>query len=382
MKDSDQITICIEVCKDCEQHLWNTRHKKEKYEQYFSSMVEALTAELGPIDVMRNEIPSAWASLEIYKGRTEPSREPGRAALKPSIGAFEVRCESALIYSKHETRMWPNCKAVAERVKAYLDDKKNGGKDSGKYCSKFVHPSQGGKGKDNTPKKPAKVEKKASPPRPMGDTGKMQKSSPHEEKKVKSIEERPREEEKKKTPMKEKEKEQKKLEKHDEDKKHDTGKKIIKKEEKKAVKEEDEYLQEEFEDTKGEDKKAKAGSQPPAKKKEDHHKDEIHKEDKQHKDEHHKEEHHKEEHHKEEHHKEEHHKEEKKKAEPAIMVQENKPDASAEAKNKPKEEPPKKTEQKKEEKSKEIEEEEIPTDILAIDEVIKNQNKPAGIFFL
>lgn len=103
-------------------------------------MASAIQTVLGPVDVWQNEIPRDWKVLPQFKGRTQ-ELAPDRLRLYPYIGAFEVYHGDYLLYSKLACRLWPNCKVVADKIKAYFQDRKNKSADLSKYNIKYAHPS-------------------------------------------------------------------------------------------------------------------------------------------------------------------------------------------------------------------------------------------------
>lgn len=103
-------------------------------------MSTALGNEIPSITVMQNEIPLEWKQLPAFKGRTVDKTHE-RAELHPFIGAFEVRHEGTLLYSKLSCRMWPNCKKVAEKVKQYFEEKKKSDFNLNKFNVNYSHPT-------------------------------------------------------------------------------------------------------------------------------------------------------------------------------------------------------------------------------------------------
>ena len=108
---------------------------------YYITVSSALQAALGPVEVIQNAIPFEWRNLEKFKGRVEEVRGSNHMTLFAYIGAFEVYHEDVLLFSKLSSRLWPNCKVVAEKIKNYFQDKKNKATDLSKYSIKYSHPS-------------------------------------------------------------------------------------------------------------------------------------------------------------------------------------------------------------------------------------------------
>jgi hypothetical protein len=92
------------------------------------------------VEVLQNEIPNEWKEFEQFKNRIA-ELQVGKAKITPYIGAFEVWHERTLLFSKLSSRVWPSCKVVAAKVKAYLEDRKNKVQDLSKYNIKYSHPS-------------------------------------------------------------------------------------------------------------------------------------------------------------------------------------------------------------------------------------------------
>jgi len=101
-------------------------------------VASALQTALGECEVMQNAIPAAWQNMGPFKGRTE-FMHADKLLLHPYIGAFEIYHEDNLLYSKLSSRLWPNCKAVADKIRSYFADKKNKA-DVSKYKIKYNHP--------------------------------------------------------------------------------------------------------------------------------------------------------------------------------------------------------------------------------------------------
>jgi len=100
----------------------------------------SIEAAMGHVEVVQNSIPSDWKNMESFKGRTEETHS-SMLHLHPYVGAFEIRHEEILLYSKLACRLWPNCKVVADKIKAYFQDRKSKTADIAKYHIKYTHPS-------------------------------------------------------------------------------------------------------------------------------------------------------------------------------------------------------------------------------------------------
>ncbi len=94
--ESKEILI-IECCQNCSLHQWNTRHKEERYNSFFSTSrkklnnrkVESSIQEGSPtVEVWKNKIPKDHIKHPLYKNiiiMDGPSNE-----LQPRLGSFEI----------------------------------------------------------------------------------------------------------------------------------------------------------------------------------------------------------------------------------------------------------------------------------------------------
>lgn len=106
-------------------------------------MADALHSQLDPVEVLQNEIPADWKNYNQFKGR-QTDIIGTKIKLIPHIGAFEVWHEGFLLFSKLSSRVWPSCKTVAAKIKAFIQDKKNKVADLSKYNINYQHPSSMG----------------------------------------------------------------------------------------------------------------------------------------------------------------------------------------------------------------------------------------------
>lgn len=104
-------------------------------------MQAAIQAEIPGVEVVKNQIPYEWKSFPKFKGKIGQTTG-SRLEIYPNVGAFEVWHENVLLFSKLSCRQWPNFKAVATKVKAYLADKANKVAEMGKYDIKYEHPAK------------------------------------------------------------------------------------------------------------------------------------------------------------------------------------------------------------------------------------------------
>ena len=123
---SDPIFI-IEVCQNCAQHQWNTRHNEEKYNNYFKMMATAIVEKIPNAVVMRNQIPKDFMNYDCYINLV-PNEDPNIPYFQqiPRIGAFEVSHNGLVIFSKFMSHQWPNWTSVAEKCQLVFENLKLG----------------------------------------------------------------------------------------------------------------------------------------------------------------------------------------------------------------------------------------------------------------
>merc|ERR1712232_1275718 len=86
--------VYLEVCDYCEDFLWCTHHKQEKYWHFASLMKAAVAEKLG----------ENW---HCAVNCTEKVR----------LGAFEVTYKEKTMFSKLERMIWPRCSLIADKIK-------------------------------------------------------------------------------------------------------------------------------------------------------------------------------------------------------------------------------------------------------------------------
>lgn len=105
--------INIEVCGNCKQHQWCTRHQEEKYKKYYQRVKTAIKA---------LELHAKYAVVK------------NRGVIVPAMGAFEVRVGDCLIFSKVLQGRWPDVARLAETIKS-IDQQQMAGEDwQRQYC--------------------------------------------------------------------------------------------------------------------------------------------------------------------------------------------------------------------------------------------------------
>ena len=130
MADQDkQVTFVFEVCGNCAQHQWNTRHNEAKYAQTYADCAKAVKEVVPNALCVMNRVPKIWYEKEVYCQLipNEDDNNPYYDIL-PRLGAFEVStvCQDndILFYSKQMSTMWPNPAALAKRVHEFMEDSK------------------------------------------------------------------------------------------------------------------------------------------------------------------------------------------------------------------------------------------------------------------
>lgn len=133
-KQQDQeLTFVFEVCANCKNHGWNTRHDETKYLKFFSDVAKTIKAEIPDTTCMMNKVPKAWYEKEIYCQLipNNDAKLPNYDIL-PRLGAFEVSTvidnTAILFFSKLKSQIWPSPSLVAKRVKACIDEWRKGAK--------------------------------------------------------------------------------------------------------------------------------------------------------------------------------------------------------------------------------------------------------------
>ena len=122
-----EITFVFEVCSNCKNHGWNTRHDETKYLKYFTDCAKAIKAVIPDANVMMNKVPKPWFEKEIYCQLipNEDKNMPNYDIL-PRLGAFEVSTvidhTAILFFSKLKSQIWPSHAAVSKKIKACMDE--------------------------------------------------------------------------------------------------------------------------------------------------------------------------------------------------------------------------------------------------------------------
>ena len=106
----------FEVCENCHQHQWNTRHKSEKYKAYFEEISAAIKEEIPNAECCHNYLPNGWAG----KG-------PDDFSIKPRLGAFEVIAQVGnthiVLFSKLKSLVWPDARLFGSTVRRFAEQR-------------------------------------------------------------------------------------------------------------------------------------------------------------------------------------------------------------------------------------------------------------------
>lgn len=92
------------MCIDCKRHQWCTRHDEAKYNEAFEQIKAGLVAECPKVVVSKNKL----------------------CGQKPKLGAFEIRHEKRLLFSKLKSQMFPVKEDVVQKIKSYFYDMEYG----------------------------------------------------------------------------------------------------------------------------------------------------------------------------------------------------------------------------------------------------------------
>lgn len=101
----------IEYCVFCSKHRWCTYHNEEKYTRYYRECCSSITAKCPEVEVCANLIPPNYQTCFAKEG------QPWRGVHSfPRIGAFEVYFRGRVLFSKLESRVWPNPSLVGQTI--------------------------------------------------------------------------------------------------------------------------------------------------------------------------------------------------------------------------------------------------------------------------
>ena len=117
-QQDQELTFVFEVCGNCKNHGWNTRHDETKYLKFFSDVAKTIKAEIPDTSCMMNKVPKPWYEKEIYCQLipNDDAKLPNYDIL-PRLGAFEVSTvidnTAILFFSKLKSQIWPSPSLVA-----------------------------------------------------------------------------------------------------------------------------------------------------------------------------------------------------------------------------------------------------------------------------
>lgn len=96
--DDGKRIIIIEICQNCIAHQYCTHHDENKYNKNFLKI--------------KNQIEEKFQNYFVSKNFMIPD---------PAIGAFEIRLNGQLIYSKIQSLKWPKFSIVENKINEYIE---------------------------------------------------------------------------------------------------------------------------------------------------------------------------------------------------------------------------------------------------------------------
>ena len=100
---SKQMTVTIEICSNCKEHEWCTRHNEATY----STIAQEI----------RSEIISKDSSVDVKVKPVGGQR----------MGSFEISCNGTMLFSKLSLGYFPHISAASARVMSFIEDYRNDG---------------------------------------------------------------------------------------------------------------------------------------------------------------------------------------------------------------------------------------------------------------
>ena len=61
-----EIIFVIEMCRNCQEHGWNTRHDEAKYQEFFKRLSQCIIERVPQAIIMKNMIPKSYIDYDIY----------------------------------------------------------------------------------------------------------------------------------------------------------------------------------------------------------------------------------------------------------------------------------------------------------------------------
>lgn len=122
-----EIVFVVEMCQNCKEHQWNTRHDEAKYNEFFKRVSESIIDRVPNAVIMKNMIPKYYLDFDIYNNlvQNDDPSDPNYVQV-PRTGAFEVSYKGMLIFSKLNGGYWPNCELVADKCAAVVENESKG----------------------------------------------------------------------------------------------------------------------------------------------------------------------------------------------------------------------------------------------------------------
>ena len=113
--NKEKFTVKMEICSNCKQHQWCTRHNEGTYASLAQDLVKSIQAKDNSINV----------DITQVSGH--------------KMGSFEVSCNGTLLFSKLSLGYFPHIPSVVVRIFGFIDDVKNGN-DLTKYIENKASP--------------------------------------------------------------------------------------------------------------------------------------------------------------------------------------------------------------------------------------------------
>lgn len=118
--DSDErLTFVFEVCRNCDDHQWHTKHDEEKYQSYFEKVSALIKEELPDSECMLNRMPITWPGRGLV--------HDGYKKIYPRLGAFEiitrVKRKYIVLHSKKKTLEWPDLSVFIPAIQRFAKKK-------------------------------------------------------------------------------------------------------------------------------------------------------------------------------------------------------------------------------------------------------------------